>query len=173
MQDVLIVVDMQNDYIDGSLGTPEAMQIVPKVKKKIENFKGTVLFTRDTHEDDYLDTQEGRNLPIKHCIRGTKGWEIRAELDALRTTDTIDKVTLGSSELGMILRDVYAEEEIRSITFVGLCTDISVVSNVMIAKAFLPEVPIIVDATCCAGVTVESHMNALQVMEGCQVQILV
>ncbi len=172
MRDILLVIDMQNDFIDGALGTPEAVAIVPAVKKKIEEFEGTVLFTRDTHETYYLDTQEGKNLPVPHCIRGTEGWQIRKELDELRTTDTIDKETFGSSDLGGILLDLNEEETISSITAIGLCTDICVISNVMIAKAFLPEVPIYVDANCCAGVSVESHENALKAMEVCQVKVI-
>lgn len=171
MRDVLLVVDMQNDFIDGALGTKEAISIVSNVKKKIEDFDGTVLFTRDTHFENYLETQEGKNLPVKHCIKGSKGWEIREELDKLRTTEAIDKVTFGSSELGMILRKLNDEEAIGSITVIGLCTDICVISNVMIAKTFLPEVPIIVDAKCCAGVSVETHENALSAMEVCQVKV--
>ena len=172
MRDILIVVDMQNDFIDGALGTPEAVAIVPNVKKKIEEFNGLVLFTRDTHETYYLETQEGRNLPVPHCIRGSEGWQIRKELDALRTTEPIDKVTFGSSDLGGLLRKLNEEEEIGSITFIGLCTDICVISNVMIAKAFLPEVPIYVDAACCAGVSPETHENALKAMEVCQVKVI-
>lgn len=171
MRDILIVVDMQNDFIDGALGTPEAVAIVPNVKKKIQEFEGVVLFTRDTHESNYLQTQEGRNLPVPHCIRGTDGWQIRKELDELRTTEPIDKVTFGSSQLGPILSQMNSEEPVGNITFIGLCTDICVISNVMIAKAFLPEVPIIVDAACCAGVSRQSHENALKAMEVCQVQI--
>ena len=171
MRDILIVVDMQNDFIDGALGTPEAVAIVPNVKKKIQEFEGVVLFTRDTHESNYLQTQEGRNLPVPHCIRGTDGWQIRKELDELRTTEPIDKVTFGSSQLGPVLSQMNSEEPVGSITFIGLCTDICVISNVMIAKAFLPEVPIIVDAACCAGVSRQSHENALKAMEVCQVQI--
>ena len=171
MRDILIVVDMQNDFIDGALGTPEAVAIVPNVKKKIQEFEGVVLFTRDTHESNYLQTQEGRNLPVPHCIRGTDGWQIRKELDELRTTEPIDKVTFGSSQLGPILSQMNSEEPVGSITFIGLCTDICVISNVMIAKAFLPEVPIIVDAACCAGVSKQSHENALKAMEVCQVQV--
>lgn len=171
MKKLLLVVDMQNDFIDGALGTKEAVAIVPNVKAKIESFDGTVLFTRDTHFDNYMETQEGRNLPVKHCIKGTKGWEIRAELDALRKTDAIDKVTFGSSELGKKLLELDAQEKIESITVIGLCTDICVISNVMIAKAFLPEVPVIVDAKCCAGVSVETHENALKAMEVCQVKV--
>lgn len=171
MRDILIVVDMQNDFIDGALGTPEAVAIVPNVKKKIQEFEGVVLFTRDTHESNYLQTQEGRNLPVPHCIRGTDGWQIRKELDELRTTEPIDKVTFGSSQLGPVLSQMNSEEPVGSITFIGLCTDICVISNVMIAKAFLPEVPIIVDAACCAGVSRQSHENALKAMEVCQVQV--
>lgn len=171
MQNVLIVVDMQNDFIDGALGTPEAAAIVPKVKKKIEEFEGTVLFTRDTHGDDYPETQEGRNLPVPHCIRGTSGWQIREELDCLRTTDPIDKVTFGSSKLPSVLLELDRKDPIGGITFIGLCTDICVISNVMITKAFLPEVPVSVDASCCAGVSPETHENALKAMAVCQVRI--
>ena len=172
MQDILIVVDMQNDFIDGSLGTKEAVAIVPKVREKIQQFNGTVLFTRDTHGPNYLQTQEGRNLPVEHCIKGTEGWEISLELDALRKTEPIDKVTFGSSELGFKLAEMNAEEPIGCITLVGLCTDICVISNAMIVKAFLPEVPVRVDAACCAGVTPESHENALAAMKCCQIEII-
>ena len=166
---ILIVVDMQNDFIDGALGTPEAVKIVPYVKELIENFDGKVLFTRDTHFPDYMDTQEGKNLPVPHCIRDTPGWAIRPELDALRKTDAIDKLTFGSSELPDILKK---EESIESITFAGLCTDICVISNVMVAKAFFPEIPLFVDAKGCAGVTPESHKNALAAMKMCQVTVI-
>ena len=165
MQDILIVVDMQNDFIDGALGTKEAVAIVPNAREKIQQFNGTVLFTRDTHGPNYLQTQEGRNLPVEHCIKGTDGWEICLELDALRKTEPIDKVTFGSSELGFKLAEMNAEEPIGCITLVGLCTDICVISNAMIVKAFLPEVPVRVDAACCAGVTPESHENALAAMK--------
>ena len=173
MQKVLVVVDMQNDFIDGALGTKEAVAIVPGVKEKIENFDGVVLFTRDTHETNYLDTQEGKKLPVPHCIRDTEGWQIRSELDALRKTEPIDKETFRFHRL---LQENWwqmldEDNEIESITFVGLCTDICVISNALLAKASLPEVPIIVDAKCCAGVTPESHENALKAMEVCQIQI--
>ena len=166
---ILVVVDMQKDFIDGALGTPEAVKIVPYVKARIEAFDGKVLFTRDTHFSDYMNTQEGKNLPVKHCIQGTPGWEIHPQLDALRKTDPIDKITFGSSELPNVLA---REESIESITFMGLCTDICVISNVMITKAFFPEVPVIVDAKGCAGVTVESHKNALAAMKMCQVAVI-
>ena len=172
MQDILVVVDMQNDFIDGALGTKEAVTIVPKVEEKIRNFKGTVLFTRDTHETWYLDTQEGKKLPIPHCIRDTEGWQIRRELDDLRKTDPIDKETFGSTDLAADLVAMNIDDEIGSITFVDLCTDICVISNALLAKAALPEVPITVDASCCAGVTPESHENALKAMEMCQIDIV-
>lgn len=168
----MIVTDMQNDFIDGALGTPEAQKIVPAVLKKIREFDGTVLYTRDTHPENYLETQEGRNLPVKHCIKGTFGWQIRKELDELRKTEPIDKVTFGSSALIEELKKINSENPLESITFIGLCTDICVLSNVIVTKAFFPEVPLIVDAQCCAGVTVQSHENALAAMKVCQVEII-
>ena len=172
MQNILVVVDMQNDFIDGALGTKEAVAIVPKVEEKIQNFDGTVLFTRDTHETWYLETQEGKKLPVPHCIRDTDGWQIRSELDKLRKTRPIDKDTFGSTDLAGELVAMNEDNEIGSITFIGLCTDICVISNALLVKASLPEVPIIVDAACCAGVTPESHENALKAMEMCQVEIV-
>lgn len=167
----LIVVDMQNDFIDGALGTKEAVAILPAVKTKIEGFDGKVIFTRDTHEADYLSTQEGSNLPVEHCIKGTDGWQIHPSLEALRKEEPIDKPAFGSVALGQLLKayDTY-EEKIESITLIGLCTDICVISNAMIIKAFLPETPVIVDAACCAGVTPESHENALKAMAVCQIK---
>ncbi len=168
----LIVVDMQNDFIDGALGTKEAVAILPAVKAKIEGFDGRVIFTRDTHEEDYLTTQEGNNLPVMHCIKDTDGWQIHPELEALRKEEPIDKPSFGSVALAQLLKayDAY-EEKIESITLIGLCTDICVISNAMIIKAFLPETPIIVDSACCAGVTPESHQNALNAMSICQIEI--
>ena len=171
MQDILIVVDMQNDFIDGALGTAEAVAIVPKAAEKIRSFKGTVIFTRDTHGEDYMQTQEGRNLPVPHCIKGSHGWEVCPALEPLRTGLTIDKPTFGSAELGRLLLELDAKEPVGSITLIGLCTDICVISNAMIAKAFLPEVPVTVDAACCAGVTPESHRNTLNAMKMCQISI--
>ena len=171
MQKILIVVDMQNDFIDGALGTPEAVAIVPRVEQKIREFPGKVIFTRDTHGERYLETQEGKHLPVPHCIKGSHGWEVCPALEPLRTGLTIDKPTFGSAELGKLLLELDAKEPVGSITLVGLCTDICVISNAMIAKAFLPEVPVTVDAACCAGVTPESHRNALNAMKMCQVRI--
>ncbi len=173
---VLVVVDMQNDFIDGALGTKEAMAIVPKVVEKIKNFDGRVIYTRDTHEENYLETQEGKNLPVEHCIKGTKGWELHPEIEALRKEQPVDKPTFGSAALGHMLvaqdKDLKAkgEEGIESVTFIGLCTDICVISNAMIVKASLPEVPVLVDGECCAGVTPESHENALAAMRMCQIK---
>lgn len=161
---------MQNDFIDGALGTAEAIAIVPKVSRKIKDFSGKIYFTRDTHEDNYQDTQEGRKLPVPHCIRGTKGWQISPELQE-SDGEIIDKVTFGSAELGHVLREENEKNPIQSITLVGLCTDICVISNALLIKAFLPEAEIIVDASCCAGVTPESHRNALEAMKSCQIAI--
>ena len=172
MQDVLVVVDMQNDFIDGALGTKEAVAIVPKVEEKIRNFNGTVLFTRDTHENWYLETQEGKKLPVSHCIRDTEGWQIRSELDKLRKTEPIDKDTFGSTDLADELVAMNIDDDIGSITFIGLCTDICVVSNALMLKAFMPELLIEVDPACCAGVTQKKHEAALETMRSCQIVVL-
>ena len=166
---LLIVVDMQNDFIDGALGTNEALAIVPYVRSLVEGFDGEVLFTRDTHFENYAKTQEGKNLPVPHCIKGTHGWQIREELDALRKTEPIDKLTFGSSELVKIIGKY---ENIESITFAGLCTDICVISNALLTKALYPETPISVDARDCAGVSPTTHKNALEAMKMCQIEIL-
>ena len=170
---VLVVVDMQNDFIDGALGTPEAVEIVPRVVQKIRDFDGRVIATRDTHEEDYLETQEGKKLPVRHCIRGTNGWEIRPEIRELLTEAPIDKPTFGSVELGQKLKaDQESGDPVESITLVGLCTDICVISNALLLKAYLPEVPVIVDGSCCAGVTPDSHEQALGAMKMCQIEIV-
>ena len=170
---ILVVVDMQNDFIDGALGTPEAVAIVPKVMVKMMNFDGLVLATRDTHGEDYMERQEGKKLPVVHCIKGTHGWEIKDEIQQLLISQPIDKPTFGSEALGNVLKDLNNDvEPIDSITLVGLCTDICVISNAMLLKAFLPEVPIMVDASCCAGVTPESHERALEAMKACQIEII-
>jgi nicotinamidase/pyrazinamidase len=183
---ILIVVDMQNDFIDGALGTPEAVAIVPKVIKKIQNFNGSVLFTQDTHEEDYLETQEGMNLPVLHCLRGTKGWKLEKGISLLADqlvknsgSKIFQKDTFASKELAQHL-EKEAKTEIAAavlgeravdIEIVGLCTDICVISNALMIKGFLPEVRITVDASCCAGVTPKSHRNALDAMKACQIQI--
>ncbi len=171
MRNYLIVVDMQNDFIDGALGTAEAVAIVDRVAEKIRGFDGEVIFTRDTHPETYLDTQEGKNLPVVHCISGSTGWQIREGLGEIRPCLVIDKPTFGSAELGAFLAQRNEEEPIGEITLIGLCTDICVISNALLIKAFLPEVPVRVDAACCAGVTPESHRNALEAMKMCQIRI--
>lgn len=165
---VLVVVDMQNDFIEGALGSPEARAILPYVKARIEGFDGTVLFTRDTHEENYLSTQEGKNLPVAHCIRGTEGHAIHPSLDVLRTTEPIDKPTFGSTEL---VARLSAISDLEEVTFLGVCTDICVISNALLVKAHMPELPVTVDARGCAGVTPESHKTALAAMKMCQVTV--
>ena len=164
----LIVVDMQNDFTTGSLGSSHAAGIIPAVVKKVKSFDGSVIFTRDTHGTDYMDTQEGRKLPVVHCVKGTNGWEI---CDALKpyVKTVVDKITFGSMELPGILAAF--GEPVEEITLCGLCTDICVISNAMILKAAFPEVQIIVDASCCAGVTMESHRTALNAMSAVQIDI--
>lgn len=171
MQDILIVVDMQNDFITGALGSADAQAIVPNVVEKVKGFTGRVIFTRDTHPENYMDTQEGHNLPVPHCVKGTAGWEICPELAPL-CNEVIDKPTFGSAKLGEVLVAADKEEAISSVTLVGLCTDICVISNAMLVKAFLPEVPVTVDAACCAGVTPDSHKTALAAMLPCQINVI-
>ena len=166
---VLIVVDMQKDFVDGALGSAEAVAILPAVKALIESFDGEVYFTRDTHFENYMSTEEGKHLPVPHCIKDTEGWQIHPELEALRTTPAIDKLTFGSKELIALLAD---KQGIESITLCGLCTDICVISNALLIKAYYPEIPLFVVANACAGVTPQSHQNALDAMKMCQVEIV-
>lgn len=179
---ILVVVDMQNDFVDGALGTKEATAIVPNVVAKIQDFDGVIAVTYDTHGDDYLETQEGKVLPVPHCINGTKGHElfpaIRDAIDARiaggAKVEHFEKDTFGSIELA---RWAFMEStrlfgpELDEIVFVGLCTDICVVSNALIVKTYLPNTQITVDASCCAGVTPESHAAALATMKMCQVNV--
>lgn len=164
----LIVVDMQVDFITGSLGSELATAIVPNVVDKVKGFDGKIIFTRDTHLDHYLQTQEGQKLPVLHCIKDTAGWQVCDELRPYAET-VIDKVTFGSVDLPQVLRNY--GEPIEEIVLCGLCTDICVISNAMILKAAFPEVKITVDASCCAGVTVESHNTALNAMRAVQIEV--
>lgn len=168
---VLVVVDMQNDFIDGSLGTKEALEIVEPVVKVIEEFDGEILFTRDTHASNYRRTLEGKNLPVSHCIEGTIGWELRPEIAALKTPDKMifNKPTFGSIELCQYLASV---KNLERVTLVGLCTDICVISNAIMMKAYIPEVEIQVLKDCCAGVTPQSHQLALEAMKMCQITVV-
>ncbi|MBP0969973.1 MAG: cysteine hydrolase [Oscillospiraceae bacterium] len=170
----LIVVDMQNDFIDGALGTAEAQEILPAVEEKIRGFDGTVIYTRDTHAPDYMDTQEGANLPVIHCVKGEEGWRLPPVLDSLREkTDSpvFDKPTFGSVDLGEYMLSLYKLGKVDSIELIGVCTDICVISNALLLKAFMPEVPISVDSSCCAGTTVQNHDNALAAMKMCQIAV--
>lgn len=170
MRQILVVIDMQTDFIDGALGTPEARAVLPRVEALLRNWHGDRIYaTRDTHEADYLSTAEGKALPVPHCIRGTPGWEIHPALaPLLEGAVVIDKPSFGSLELAERLA---GEEGPISIEMVGLCTDICVVSNALLLKARLPETPLSVNAACCAGVTPESHQAALTTMRMCQVDI--
>ena len=172
MRKLLIVIDMQNDFIDGSLGTKEAEAIVPSVVQKITSYDpADVFFTRDTHQVNYLQTQEGKNLPVEHCIEGTKGWELNDEIEAVRRGSVIiNKPTFGSTVLVDTIREIASKEEIE-IEMVGLCTDICVVSNALLLKAAMPEISITVDPSCCAGVTPEKHDAALVTMGSCQIYV--
>lgn len=166
MMKTLIVVDMQNDFIDGALGTKEAQVIVERVRTKIGQYRQAgeqIIFTRDTHGEDYLDTPEGKKLPVKHCIRGTHGWQIEKSLDT-RECAIIDKPTFGWPH--------WDEWNFEEVELVGLCTDICVVSNALLLKAMFPEAVISVDASCCAGVTPESHDAALITMKMCQIDVI-
>lgn len=166
MKKTLIVVDMQNDFIDMALGTKEAVAIVPRVKEKIHEYveRGNeVIFTRDTHSENYLQTAEGKKLPIEHCIKGSKGWQIADGL-YVEGCKIIDKPNFGWPN--------WREENLEEVEIVGLCTDICVVSNALIIKAIFPDAYVKVDKNCCAGVTVETHEAALKTMEMCQVEVV-
>lgn len=179
---VLVVVDMQNDFISGSLGTPEAQAIVDNVVRKIDTFDGNMICTtQDTHGDNYQDTQEGRLLPVVHCKIYTDGWKLHQDVDAallrwMGKPDIISqgfmKTSFGSLDMGNYLRLMDKREHITEVVLVGLCTDICVVSNAMLLKAFIPEATITVDASCCAGVTPESHQRALNAMKVCQINVV-
>ena len=169
MKRLLVVVDMQKDFVNGSLGTKEADGIVANVQAKIEKYKSdgwSIVFTRDTHPADYLQSQEGQKLPVEHCIKGTDGWEIIPELRKY-VENVIDKPTFGSTELVSYV----GNENVESIELIGLCTDICVVSNALLLKANYPELPIAIDVSCCAGVTIASHEAALVTMKMCQIDL--
>ena len=174
MNRYLVVVDMQKDFIDGALGTPEAAAILPGVEAAVRAFSGTVVFTRDTHTPGYLETQEGKHLPVIHCVRGTEGWQLAPGLQDFADSHgcrIFDKPTFGSTDLAAFLVKAHRASPITDITLVGLCTDICVISNALLLKAALPEVPIRVRAGCCAGVSPESHRTALEAMKMCQIQV--
>ncbi|MEG0875021.1 MAG: cysteine hydrolase [Clostridiales bacterium] len=172
MNKILVVVDMQNDFIYGSLGTKEAQAIVENAVAKVKSFHGEIIFTKDTHTPNYLNTQEGKNLPVEHCIENTQGWMLENNLeDFIREhhSKVINKVTFGSVELGEYLKNINKKTPISEICLMGLCTDICVIANAMVIKAFLPETFIWVDEKCCAGVTPQSHKQAMAAMAMCQI----
>ena len=174
MKKLLIVVDMQKDFVDGALGTAEAVAIVDNVVNKIENFQGDIIATYDTHTANYMETQEGKNLPVPHCIKGTDGWELNVKVQSAldnRDYKIIEKPTFGSTALIEYVKANYNPAELE-IELIGLCTDICVVSNALLLKANFLETRVSVDANCCAGVTVESHNAALLTMKMCQVAII-
>lgn len=172
MKKILVVVDMQNDFIDAALGTAEAVAIVDAVKEKISSYPvENVIATMDTHGENYMETQEGQNLPVMHCIKGTDGWKIRPDIaELLEGAKIYEKPTFGSTALAADLKALSENEEIE-LELIGLCTDICVVSNALLLKANMPEVKISVDAACCAGVTPEKHLAALETMRSCQVNV--
>lgn len=173
MKQILVVVDMQKDFVDGSLGTAEAVAILDNVANRIGQFDGDIIVTFDTHEADYLQTSEGRHLPVEHCIKGTPGWELHPVVKqalARREWTAVEKPTFGAVCLPQIVAKIAGEEDF-SVELIGLCTDICVVSNALLLKAHYPEIPISVDADCCAGVSPLTHEAALKTMSMCQITI--
>ena len=173
MRKILIVIDMQNDFIDMALGTKEAVAVVDEVKKKIRSYSvKDVMATMDTHEENYLKTQEGEHLPVEHCIRGTVGWQLHPEIAPLLDGAAVyEKPCFGSVRLAQDLKALSGTEEIE-LELIGLCTDICVVVNALLFKVFMPEVKITVDSACCAGVTTEKHLAALETMRSCQIHVV-
>ncbi len=174
MKKILVVVDMQNDFVDGSLGSKQAEAIVPAAAKKIKSFDGDIFVTLDTHFENYLETAEGKKLPVEHCIKGTSGWELNEKIKSAladKEFTTVEKNTFGSTELPKLVKKAAGKGEL-SIELIGLCTDICVVSNTLLLKASFPEAEICVDSSCCAGVTPEKHEAALETMRSCQIDIV-
>ena len=174
MRHILVVVDIQKDFVDGALGTAEAAAMVEKAARKIRDFDGDIFVTYDTHFENYMETAEGKKLPVSHCIKGTPGWELDERItNALegKVFTAVEKLTFGSTQLPEKVKELVGDEDF-DITLIGLCTDICVVSNALILKANFPEKEIYVDASRCAGVTVDSHNAALTTMKMCQINIL-
>jgi nicotinamidase-related amidase len=170
----LVVVDVQNDFVSEALGTAEAQAALPAMVRKVRDFRGQVVFTKDTHDDRYAETQEGEKLPVPHCLVGTPGWQLAEPLDAIQRERKLPvylKGTFGSVDLMRDLEAAYARGAVESVEFIGLCTDICVVSNAMLVKAAMPQLPVIVDGSCCAGVTPQAHEAALAVMRSCQIVV--
>ncbi len=173
MEKILIVVDMQKDFVDGSLGTPEAQAIVQNAVKKIENFEGSIYVTYDTHGENYMETSEGKKLPVPHCIEGTVGWQLDINIEKALSDKTffpVHKPTFGSVDLPQIIAENHDVNNIE-IELIGLCTDICVISNALLLKANFPDITISVDKNCCAGVTPEKHNSAIDVLASCQILV--
>jgi nicotinamidase-related amidase len=174
MKHFLVVVDIQNDFVNGALGTAEAVAMLPAAERKIKDFAGEIFVTYDTHFEDYMDSAEGKKLPVEHCIKDTEGWSLNARIAEVldeREYTGIQKTTFGSTILPLAIKEAAGDEDF-DITLIGLCTDICVVSNALILKANFPEKNIIVDSACCAGVTPETHEAALTTMKMCQIDVL-
>ena len=174
MKKILVVVDIQNDFVDGALGTREAVAIIDNAAQKIKNFDGDIFVTLDTHYENYMQTLEGQKLPVPHCIKNTNGWLLNPKIaDALKNRNykTVEKLTFGSTELPQLIKESIGDNQ-AEITLIGLCTDICVVSNALLLKANFTDVQIYVDSSCCAGVTPETHNAALEVMKCCQINII-
>lgn len=181
---ILVVVDVQNDFVYGSLGSDEAVAAVPNIVKKVDEYRSNgdlIIFTQDTHYNNYLDTQEGKKLPVEHCIRGTNGWELIPEINLPDIKNNINirtvlKETFGYNSWGFYINDLMAELDLMytpiEIELIGLDTDVCVVSNALILKSSYPSVEITVDASCCAGSTPERHKAALEVMKSCQINVI-
>lgn len=173
MKKFLVVVDMQKDFVDGSLGTKEAVSIVPDVVNKILNFDGEIIATYDTHFNNYLDSSEGKKLPVEHCIKDTDGWHLDSSVQAAlneKGYKAVEKLTFGSVDLPKIIKEAAGDVDF-SVELIGLCTDICVVSNALLLKANFPEAEISVDSACCAGVAPETHEAALATMRMCQIDV--
>ena len=173
MRKILVVVDMQNDFVDGALGSGEAVAIVPAVTEKIRGFEGEIFATFDTHFENYMETAEGKKLPVPHCIKGTKGWELTPQVaEALKgkAYTKVEKLTFGSVDLPVLIGGAEDDADL-SIELIGLCTDICVVSNALILKAHFREAAVSVDVACCAGVTPQKHEAALETMRSCQIDV--
>ena len=174
MKKILVVVDMQKDFVDGALGTKEAVEIVPNVVEKINSFDGEIFVTYDTHFENYMQSAEGKKLPVAHCIKGTDGWQLDKNVQSAlekKCYTAVEKLTFGSVNLPELIKNIVGDEKF-TIELIGLCTDICVVSNALLLKANFPECEITVDSKCCAGVTPKTHEDALSTMKMCQINVI-
>ena len=174
MKKILVVVDIQNDFVDGALGSKEAAAIIGNACNKIRSFDGDIYVTLDTHSEDYMNTQEGKKLPVPHCIKGTEGWKLNSEIEKAlkdKSCTLIEKPTFGSHKLAEIIKEKYKDDEL-SVELIGICTDICVISNALTIRALNTECEITVDFSCCAGVSPEAHNAALLVMKSCLINVI-